>query len=72
MGSEMCIRDRSNVEFVTVDPIIVELSTVELSTLALIMVEHTLTVELSTSELSVIDELSDMVVLSAVEELSSV
>ena len=66
------ILELSNVEFVTVDPIIVALSTVELSTLDLIMVEHTLTVELSMSELSVIDELSVMVVLSAVEELSSV
>ena len=66
------ILELSNVEFVTVDPIIVALSTVELSTLDLIMVEHTLTVELSMSELSVIDELSVMVVLSDVEELSSV
>jgi len=62
----------SDVEFVNIDPIIVELSMVELSTLDLIMVEHCLTVELSMSELSVTDELSVMVEFSAVEVISSV
>ena len=50
----------------------VELSMVELSTVHETILEHCLTVEISTSELFVIDELSDMVEFSAVEELSSV
>ena len=66
------ILELSNVEFVTVDPIIVALSRVESATVDDLMVEHCFTIESSTSEFSVIDDVSDMVVPSVVEELSTV
>ena len=58
------------VELSMVEFEIVELSMVELSTVDETMLEHCFTIELSTDELSVIDELSDIVEFSAVELLS--
>ena len=60
-------------ELSIVENLIVELYMVELSTLDETMLEHCFTVELSKDELSVIDELSEIVEeLSIEEELSAV
>jgi hypothetical protein len=55
-----------------VENLIVELSMVELSTMDETILEHCFTVELSTDELSVIDELSAIVDELSIVELSTV
>tara|TARA_B100000686_G_C15909532_1_gene534213 strand:+ start:30 stop:221 length:192 start_codon:yes stop_codon:yes gene_type:complete len=62
----------SSVEFETVDPIIVELSMVELSISDEEIYEHVLTVELSKVELSKTDELSEIEESLSTVEFSTV
>ena len=69
---EFVIVESVIVELSTVDPVIVTLSRVESSISDDLMLEHCFTIESSTSEFSVIDDLSDTVVPFVVEELSTV